>query len=168
MLQHILNVIDSISEWTGKVVSFFILIVTFVILYEVVSRYIFHSPTIWALEVSLAFYGIYVVFIGAYVLRVGQHVNVDILYGRFSLRVKAIIDLVTWLLFFLWVGTIIWKGWEVGWSSFVVKEREPTTFGCPVYPIKLSIPIGASLLFLQGLAGYIRNILIIISEGKGK
>lgn len=166
MTQRILNIVDSISEWVGKITSFFIMAVTLTILYEVISRYIFHSPTIWALEVSLAFYGIYVALIGAYVLRIGQHVNVDILYGRFSPKTKAIIDLFTWSLFFLWVGAIIWKGWESGWASLLVREREPTAFGCPVYPIKLSIPAGGFLLFLQGLAVYVRNILVIVSERK--
>jgi len=163
MLKRALSVIDAISEWSGKVVSFFVLIFAVVILYEIVARYIFNSPTTWALEISLAFYGAYVALIGAYVLRGGQHVNVDVLYGRFSPRVKAIVNLFTWLLFFLWVGAIVWKGWHAGWASLVAKEREPTSFGCPIYPVKLCIPVGGFLLFLQGLAGYIRSAITAIS-----
>ena len=57
---------------------------------------------------------------GAYVLKHGGHVNVDILYGRFSPRIRAIIDLFTWLLFFYFCGLLLVKGWEMAWDSFVV------------------------------------------------
>ncbi len=162
-MRRALKVIDAISEWSGKVVSFLVIVFTLVILYEVVARYLFDSPTNWTFEVSLAFYGAYIVLIGAYVLRVGQHVNVEILYGRFPPRVRAAVDLFTWCLFFLWVGSMIWEGWQSGWHSLLVREREPTSFGCPVYPVKLCIPVGAFLLFLQGLADYVRNAVLAVT-----
>ncbi len=162
-MKKALGLIDSISEWSGKIVSFLVIAFTLVILYEVIARYVFNSPTIWAQEVSVALYGVYIVLIGAYVLRIGQHVNVDIIYNRFPPRIRAAVNLFTWLLFFLWVGTLIWKGWQSGWSSFLVREREPTTFGLPVYPVKLCIPVGAFLLFLQGLATYIRNAVFAVT-----
>ncbi len=56
-MRVILKVIDSISEWSGKIVSFLVIAFAVVILYEVVARYIFHSPTNWALEISVALYG---------------------------------------------------------------------------------------------------------------
>ena len=156
-MKSILTAIDSISEWSGKVVSWLVVGFGLVILYEVVSRYIFNAPTTWAMEISQALYGAWAVLLGAYILREGGHVNVDIIYVRFSPRVKAIVSLFTWLIFFLWVGVMMWKGLELGWHSLMIGEREASTFGIPLYPVKLCIPLGAFLLLLQGLAGYIRN-----------
>jgi TRAP-type mannitol/chloroaromatic compound transport system permease small subunit len=156
-MRSFLKAIDSISEWSGKVVSWLAVGFALVILYEVVSRYIFNAPTIWAMEVSQALYGGYVVLLGAYILREGGHVNVDIIYNRFSPRARAGVSLFTWLIFFLWVSVVMWKGLELGWHSLMIGEREASSFAIPLYPAKLCIPLGAFLLLLQGLAGYIRN-----------
>jgi TRAP-type mannitol/chloroaromatic compound transport system permease small subunit len=162
-MKRLLKVIDSISDWTGKISSFFILVITGVILFEVTARFIFDAPTIWAFEISLALYGIYVALIGAYTLVHGVHVNVDILYARFSPRTKAGVSLFTWLIFFLWCGVLVWTGWIRGWESLMIGERESTAFGCPIYPVKLSLAIGGFLLFLQGAAGYVRNLYTFIT-----
>jgi len=165
-MRNLIKVIDSISDWTGKISSFFIIIITGVILFEIVARYIFNKPTTWAFEISLTLYGIYVALLGAYVLVTGSHVNVDILYARFSPRTKAGVNLFSWLIFFLWCGALVWTGWIRGWESLMIRESESTAFGCPIYPVKLSLAVGGSLLFLQGLAGYIRNIYTFITGRK--
>lgn len=165
-MKRILNFIEQMSYWTGKIVSFLILIITGVILFEIIARFIFGKPTIWAFEISLALYGIYVALLGAYTLVTGGHVNVDILYSRFSPRVKAGVSLFSWLIFFLWCGALAWTGWIRGLESLMIGERETTAFGCPIYPVKLSLAVGGSLLFIQGLAGYIRNIYLFLTGEK--
>jgi TRAP-type mannitol/chloroaromatic compound transport system permease small subunit len=165
-MKIVLRVIDGISDWTGKISSFLILFITAAILFEIFARYLFAKPTIWAFEISLALYGIYVALLGAYVLVTGGHVNVDILYGRFSPRTRAGVNLFSWLIFFLWCGALVWTGWIRGWESLMIRESESTAFGCPIYPVKLSLAVGGSLLFLQGLAGYIRNIYTFITGQK--
>ncbi|NWF93948.1 MAG: TRAP transporter small permease subunit [Syntrophaceae bacterium] len=162
-MKIVLNVIDGISHWTGKVTSFLILIITGVILFEIFARFIFARPTIWAFEISLALYGIYVALLGAYVLATGGHVNVDILYSRLSPRTRAGVNLFSWLIFFLWCGALVWTAWIRGWESLMARESESTAFGCPIYPVKLSLAVGGSLLLLQGLAGYIRNFYTLLT-----
>jgi len=165
-MKRILHLIDRLSDWTGKIISFLIIIITAVILFEIISRFIFAKPTTWAFEISLALYGIYVALLGAYTLVTGGHVNVDILYARFSLRTKAGVNLFSWLIFFLWCGALVWTGWIRGLESLMIRERESTAFGCPIYPVKLSLAVGGSLLFLQGLGGYIRNIYTFVTGKK--
>ncbi len=165
-MKKALKVIDRMSEWTGRLVSFLILFMTGVILFEITARYIFGKPTTWAFEISLALYGIYVALLGAYTLVTGGHVNVDILYSRFSPRARAGVNSFSWLIFFLWCGALAWTGWIRGIESLMIRESESTAFGCPIYPVKLSLAVGGSLLFLQGLAGYIRNIYTFVTGRK--
>ncbi|MBN1103373.1 MAG: TRAP transporter small permease subunit [Deltaproteobacteria bacterium] len=165
-MRTLLKLIDGISNWTGRMSSFLVLVITGVILYEVIARYVFGTPTIWAYEVSLALYGIYVALIGAYALVQGAHVNVDIVYSRFSPRTRAGMSVFTWLIFFLWCGVLVWTGWIRGWDSLMIGERESTAFGCPIYPVKLSLAVGGALLFLQGAAGYVRNVYTLITGEK--
>ena len=157
--------IDSISEWTGKIVSFLVIVIIGVTIWEVILRYVFNAPTIWAFDAAYLIFGAYGVLGGAYTLNLKGHVNVDILYGRFPLRVRAVFDLATSIFFFLFCGLLLWKGGEMAWSSLKIMERGSSAWNPPVYPIKLTIPIGAFLLLLQGIAKFIRD-LIIATTGK--
>ena len=166
-MDKFLKAIDRINEQTGKAVSYLVIILAAVVLYEIFVRYLFNSPTIWAHEISQMIYGAYVILLGGYVLQRKGHVNVDILYNRFTPRTRAIIDLFTWLLFFYFCGLLLVKGWEMAWDSFLVRETEPTSFAPPVYPIKMMIPLGALLILLQGLAKFIRDLSVAITGREG-
>src|SRR4030043_2191411 len=129
--------IDWVNEQTGKAVSYLLLLLVGVILYEIFVRYLLNSPTIWAYETSQMIFGAYVILLGGYVLKRGGHVNVDIVFSRFQPRTRAVINLFTWLLFFYFCGMLFLKGGEMAWDSFKFRETEPTAFAPPVYPIKM-------------------------------
>lgn len=164
-IKAILQIIDSISEWTGKFVSFFIVIIISVTIWEVILRYVFGAPTVWAFDAAYLIFGAYGVLGGAYTLYFKGHVNVDILYGRLPLRARAIVDLVTSIFFFLFCGLLLWKGGEMAWDSLKIMERGSSAWSPPVYPIKLTIPVGAFLLLLQGTAKFIRDLLVVVKGG---
>jgi TRAP-type mannitol/chloroaromatic compound transport system permease small subunit len=162
-MKKFLKVIDRMNELIGKAISFLILVLVSVIVYEIFVRYIFNSPTIWANEISQMVYGAYVILLGGYLQQRNGHVNVDILYQRFKPRTRAIINLFTWLLFFAFCGVILLKGGEMAWDSFLYRETDPTVFAPPIYPLKMLIPLGALLLLLQGLVKYIGDIKVAIT-----
>ncbi|KAF0158090.1 MAG: tripartite AtP-independent periplasmic transporter subunit DctQ [Syntrophaceae bacterium] len=155
--------IDRMNELIGKAISFLILILIVVIVYEIALRYFFNSPTIWAHEISQMVYGGYVILLGGYLQQRNGHVNVDILYSRFEPRTRAVINLFTWLLFFAFCGVILLKGGEMAWDSFLYRETDPTVFAPPIYPLKMLIPLGALLLLLQGLVKYIGDLKVAIT-----
>ena len=159
-MNRFIKTVEQISEWSGKGISFLVIPLTGVILYEISARYLFKSPTIWAHEVAQMVYGAYVILLGAYAFKKGVHVNVDILYKKFNPRTRAIMDLFTWLLFFFFCGLILVKGWEMAWESFQLGETEPTSFAPIVWPIKMTIPLGALLILLQGLAKFIQDLQV--------
>jgi len=160
-----LHFIDNANEWVGRVVSYFILAIIGVVIYEVAMRYILVKSQLWVPETSLFLFGTLFVLGGGYVFLHGGHVRLDAIYGRFSPKVQAILDLVTAIFFFLFCGVLVWKGWLMGWESLTSLERSASAFAPPLFPIKLVIPIGAGLLVLQGLAKFIRDLLIVTTAG---
>lgn len=162
-MERFLKWIDRTNEYLGKAVSYFMLVLVVVILYEIFVRYVLNSPTIWAHEVSQMIFGAYILLLGGFLQERKGHVNVEILYVHFKPRTRAAINLFTWLLFFLFCGVLLVKGWEMGWDSFKYRETESTAFAPPVYPIKMMIPLGALLLLLQGLVKYIRDLRVVIT-----
>ena len=163
-LKPVLCVIDNISEWTGKIVSYLVIIVALVILYEVISRTVFNVPTIWSQMSSAMAFGTFAVLGGAYALRHGLHVKIDILYGRFSLRIKAIIDVITFVLFLAFVLAMLWFGTSIAWKSLMLRELDTSTvWDFPIYPFKMIMALGAFLLLLQGVAKFTRDLITAIT-----
>ncbi len=98
-MRRVLAFIDSVSEWSGKLVSWLIMIIMAVLLIEVALRFLFNAPTIWIHELCMHLFGFFSVLAGAYVLLHKQHVKIDIIYLQFSPRVRAAIDTVTYMVF---------------------------------------------------------------------
>jgi len=163
-LSLFLHVIDNINDRTGKIISFLVVFIVACIVYEVVSRSIFNAPTIWAHELSTLLYGALIIMGGGYTLRHKVHVNVDIVYARLSQRRRAILDLLTFTLFFSFCFVLIWHGGQVAWRSLQLLETTETIWEPPIYPLKLTIPIAGFLLLLQGLAKFIRDLIIVITD----
>lgn len=168
-LEKVLTYIDLVSEWTGKAASYLVLLLTAAISYEVVARYAFNAPTLWAQEVSTYLFGSFFMLGGAYVMRHDGHVRVDMVYSRLSSRRKAIVDLVTFpIFFFLFVGVLVWEGSKMAIWSWSIWEHTQSPWSPPIYPLKTVIPVAALLLLLQGIARYVQDILLLIGEGRGK
>ena len=158
------RVVGIISEWSGKMISFFIPIVVAVTVYEVIARYVFNKPTVWALTISLYLFGISVLIAGAYVLRRGGHVRVDVLYAKWSPRTQAIVDLLTFTIFFVFCFILFWKGMEVAGKAIAVRETSRLSqWEHPVYWLKAIVPLGAGLILLEGLTKYIRDIITAVT-----
>ncbi|GAB6152725.1 TRAP transporter small permease subunit [Desulfosporosinus burensis] len=161
-MRIILHYLDFVSEWTGKLISFLIIVLSLVIGYEVIARYLLNAPTIWVHEASGMLFGTYIVLGGAYVLSIGGHVNMDLVYNRLSIRQQALLDIITFWVFAAFCVTLIWTGWERAWYSIKVMEKSASIWGPPLYPIKLVLPIGAFLLLLQGIAKFARDVITLV------
>jgi len=160
-LTAVLGFIDALNDWVGKVLSFGVLAMFFLVLSEVIRRYFFNAPTVWGNELTQLIFGMYVILSGGHILRWGGHVNVDLLYSRIGLKTKAVIDIITFFLFFLFCGMLLLYGGSLAWESISILERSNSAWEVPLYPWKAMIPIGALLLLLQGVAKLIRDILTL-------
>jgi TRAP-type mannitol/chloroaromatic compound transport system permease small subunit len=165
-MEAILKIVDAINRGLGKIMSFFILPLIFILCYEVIMRYFFNSPTIWAHEISGHIFGMYAVLGGGYVMLNREHIKSDVLYAQFSERNQAIIDLVTFPLIFCLLAVIFVEGIEMAKVSLKYRETTVSFLRSPVYPVKICIPIAALLMLLQGVAQFIRTFRFVL-KGKG-
>ncbi len=163
-LKAFLNFIDAINDWAGKVLSYFLFAFFALLLMEVILRYFFNSPTVWGNELAQMLFGTYAVVCGGYILRTGGHVNVDIIYARFSTKTKAALDIITSVLFFLFCGMLLVYGGSLAWDSLSRFEHSQSAWNPPLYPVKLMIPLAAILLIVQGIAKLIRDFLALLGK----
>lgn len=162
-LNGFLHTIDSISIGFGKIVSHGALLMMGSIIYDVTARYFFFRPTIWAEETGRFLLTGYFLLGGAYTLCLEAHVKMDVLYGRLSPRKRAILDLFTASIFFFLMFILLWYGFEMAWKSIKTLERTESIWAPFLFPVKICIPIGCFILFLQGLAKFIRDFIIGIT-----
>ncbi len=162
-MKRILQGIDTISEWSGQILSWLIIAMISILLFEITLRYVFNSPTNWAHETTQQMFAAYSVLSGAYVLVHFQHARVDFIYMRFPPRGRAILDLITSLLFFLFIIVLLIKGVEQALVSLRIKEVGHSFWAPPMYPIRITLPVAAFLIALQGLAHFIRSLSMAIT-----
>jgi len=163
-LQSIVNLIESINEWTGKLVSWLTLVMVIITTLIVLLRYVFDIGWI-AMQESVLFMHSLVFMLGAaYTFKQDGHVRVDIFYQRFNVKTKAWIDLLGTLLLLLPVsGLIIWSSWEYILDSWEIHEGSRNSGGLPgVYLLKSCILMMAILLILQGIATIFKSLLSIL------
>jgi TRAP-type mannitol/chloroaromatic compound transport system permease small subunit len=158
LLKGYIRFVDKLSEVIGRSAGVLLPVMVLVLSYEVVARYFFKRPTIWAYDMAIFMFGYCGLLVGGYVLREREHVNVDILYNRFSPRGKAIANSLSGILFIYLMVLIVVFTLDYGLKSFEIREATATEWGPPVWHFKLMLPIGAFLLFLQGLANWIRDL----------
>jgi TRAP-type mannitol/chloroaromatic compound transport system permease small subunit len=103
-------------------------------------------------------FGMQYLLCGAYALRTESHVRVDVLYVKMSPRGRAIADVVTSFFFFVFAITLLLTGWRFAQDAVNVGETSFTEWGIQYWIVKLTIPVGAVLLILQGIAHLIRDI----------
>jgi TRAP-type mannitol/chloroaromatic compound transport system permease small subunit len=165
-MQKLLLFIDKLSTWVGHAFSWLIVALTLLISWEVFSRYALDHPHAWAFDAMIMMYGTLFMMAGAYTLSKNGHVRGDVLYGFFTPRTQAIVDLVLYVLFFIpGVIALAWAGYAYAAESWAILEHSNiTSDGPPVYPFKTVIPIAGTILLLQGLVEIVRCI-VCIREG---
>ena len=88
-MSHTIVAIDTLSLWVGRAVSWLTLPLILAMTYEVVARYFFTAPTVWAYDISRMVYGAMFVLGAAYALSKGVHIRSDFLYRKWSVQTQG-------------------------------------------------------------------------------
>jgi|TARA_B100000745_G_scaffold155987_2_gene102206 TRAP-type mannitol/chloroaromatic compound transport system permease small subunit len=168
VVEKCVTMLESISEYSGRWVSWLTLGAVLTLFVVVVLRYAFQTGSI-ALQESVTYmHGLIFLIGAAYTLKHDEHVRVDIFYTRFSARGKAIIDLIGTLVLLLPFSlTIAYLSWDYVEASWRIKESSSEAGGLPgLYLLKSTLLLMAALLINQGLATLGRSILTISQGAK--
>jgi TRAP-type mannitol/chloroaromatic compound transport system permease small subunit len=162
-LQKLLLGVDRASTWIGQAFAWLIVALTLFVSWEVFSRYALGTPHAWAFDAMIMMYGTLFMMAGAYTLSKNGHVRGDVLYGFFTPRVQASIDLTLYIVFFIpGVVALAWAGYNYASESWAIDEHSTiTSEGPPIYPFKTVIPIAGSILLLQGVVEIVRCVICL-------
>lgn len=161
-IENYLRFTDWLNARFAWIVAFLIVPMLCIMIWEIVMRYFFNAPSLWAYEISLFLYGGYIVLGGAYTHLAGGHVNVDIIWGRLPPRARAMLDVFTSAFAFLFLGVLFWVSLKMTINSWQIGETTMSHWKPIYYPLRTTLPVGCLLFLMQVLAKLIRDVAIVV------
>ncbi len=161
-LKKVACIIEAISEWSGRLSAWLVLLMVLIIGYDVAMRYLFQSGLVALQELEWHLFAMIFLLGAAYTLKHDEHVRVDVIYQskRLGERGRAWIDLLGSLFFLIPFCLLVISGsLPFVANAYRMQEGSPDPGGLPYrYLLKAMIIVGFSLLLLQGIAMMIRSL----------
>jgi TRAP-type mannitol/chloroaromatic compound transport system permease small subunit len=162
-LLKLTRVIDFVNDRFGEVANWLVLLACLISAGNAASRYLFSlSSNAW-LEVQWYMFAGMVLLGGPYTLKVNEHVRVDLIYSSVSERVRIWIDILGCLLFLHPICLmLVYFTWPWFVDSWRIDEMSSNAGGLVRWPVKLILPVGFSLMALQGISELIKRVEALI------
>ncbi|MBK8767012.1 MAG: TRAP transporter small permease subunit [Burkholderiaceae bacterium] len=159
------HAIDKLNNFLGKLAVWAVFVSCMVSAGNAMIRYLFDSSSNAWLELQWYLFAVTVMLGTSMVLRVNEHVRVDVLYGRATGTRKAKIDLFGMIVFLMPATLLmVWMSWPWALDSYVHQEMSSNAGGLIRWPIKILVPLGFALLSLQGISEIIKRICFLLGS----
>lgn len=167
-ITRLISLIETLSEWSGRIVAWLVLAMTLLVGYDVLMRYLFHAGSVAIQEIEWHLFALLFLLGSAYTFKHDGHVRVDILYKSRLLndRHRAWLDLFGGLFLLTpFCLLVIFSSFPFVENAFDINERSPDPGGLPWrYLLKSAIPVGFAFILLQGIAHMLKNIRFLFSK----
>lgn len=149
MLSSIKHFVEKMNLMIGYCSGLGIMIMGIILFYEVIARYFFNSPTIWAQEIAIYLF-IWTMLAGAaYTLQVGKHVRIDLFLIRLSRKTQDILEFFTSILGTVFSAYVAFQGWHMLEATLKYGKLSATPLRMPLWIPHLALLVGFSILTLQ-------------------
>jgi TRAP-type mannitol/chloroaromatic compound transport system permease small subunit len=162
ILLKLSGLVDTLSEQIGRVIMWLILAAVLISAGNAIARKAFQIGSNAFIEMQwYLFSGVFLLGAG-YAFLKNVHVRIDFLSSRLSERTRSWIDIVGILVF---LTPLCWILIQMSWPLFVRAwqsgEMSQNAGGLIRWPVYLLLPVGMSLLFLQGASELIKRIAFL-------
>ena len=151
--------IDWINDRLGVVANWMVLVACLISAGNAMMRYAFDMSSNAWLEIQWYLFAGMVMFGASFTLRMNEHVRVDIIYTHLSERGKEWLDLVGTAVFLVPSMLVIaWESLPFYLTSWQIQEMSGNAGGLLRWPVKILVPVGFTLVALQGISEIIKRI----------
>lgn len=152
--------IDRLTDLAGAIAKWSLLAACVISGGNAVVRYVIGISSNGWLEIQWYLFGAGVMLGAAQVLRLNEHVRVDLFYGRWKARGQVLLDLFGLVVFLLPImGLLTYLSWPLLVEMFVTGETSPNAGGLIRWPAMVLLPLGFGLLVLQALSEIAKRVL---------
>jgi TRAP-type mannitol/chloroaromatic compound transport system permease small subunit len=158
--------IDAMNTRIGRLVYWLVLVVTLVSAGNALIRYALDRSSNAFLEMQWYLFSTIFLFCAPYTLLRNEMVRIDVVYGRLSRRAQDSIELLGILAFLLpfCIG-MVYLSWPWFLQAYTRGEVSSNAGGLMIWPARLLVPVGFSLLTLQGISQLIKQIAWMRGQG---
>ncbi len=146
-----------VEKFFAELGGWIVVLMMLTVSYDVISRYCFGAPTKWSLEVNEYFLLAVVYLPGAWALRVGGHVRVDVFYLRFPKETRLKLDILTSILGLIFSAILTAEAFRFVYDGYITGARSETYLEVLQWPIRLIMAVGALLVFFEFMLSIYRN-----------
>ncbi len=163
-IKYYVRSVDAVNRRVGKLVLYMVFVMMGILLLSSISRTFFNVPFDWTMEMAQFTMAAYYLLGGGYSMQLKAHVRMDVLYERWSERKRATVDVLTsgFLIFYLVV--LLYGGISSTMYSIEYGQRNYSSWGPPMAPIKVIMVIGILLMLLQAIATFFKDL----AKARGK
>jgi TRAP-type mannitol/chloroaromatic compound transport system permease small subunit len=157
------TVVDRVNYRLGRVMMYFIFVMIGILLWSSISK-TFFLPSLWTLEIAQFSMVAYYILGGPYSIQMGSNVRMDLFYSEWSDKTKAWVDSFTVLFLITYLGVLLWGALESTQYAIQYGERSYSSWRPYMWPIKVIMCIGITLMLLQTISELIKDIAKIRGE----
>ncbi|SFS62957.1 TRAP-type mannitol/chloroaromatic compound transport system, small permease component [Sulfitobacter marinus] len=162
-MRKYISVVDGFNHGLGRIAMYGIFVLMGILLWSSYNK-TFASPQLWTLEMAQFVMVGYYILGGPYAMQMGANVRMDLFYAELTPRKKAWTDCITVLFLLIYLFILLWGGIESTMYSFKYGgERSPTAWRPYMWPVKVTMCIGISLMLLQAVSELFKDILFLKS-----
>jgi TRAP-type mannitol/chloroaromatic compound transport system permease small subunit len=154
------RLVERVNYRIGRFAMYLLYVLMAVLIWSALTKAT-GRPSLWTLEMAQFVMVGYYVLGGAYAWQQNGHVRMDLFYAKQSPRRQAWWDAVTVLAVLVYLVVLIWGAVDSTIYSLSYNERSPTAWRPYLWPVKITMLIGFTMMFLQALASLIRDIATI-------
>ncbi|MDR1979313.1 MAG: TRAP transporter small permease [Synergistaceae bacterium] len=133
----------------GNLAGLIVLVLGFMLFYEVICRYVLSSPTLWVQESAVYLYTWAMLTGSAYTLQKGKHVRIDLVVDLISPRTRSFVECLTSLAAGTFCILMTYQAYEMIASSLKYSKTSPTPLEVPLWVTQIPLLLGFALLSLQ-------------------
>ena len=156
--------VDAVNRRVGKFALYLIFVMMGILLFASISRTFFNVPFDWTMEMAQFTMAAYYLLGGGYSMQLKAHVRMDVLYERWSEKKRAKVDVITSLFLIFYLVVLLYGGLSSTLYSLQYGQRNYSSWGPPMSPIKIIMVIGILLMLLQAVAVFFRDL----AKARGK
>jgi len=162
-IRSYVRIVDAVNYRIGRVMMYSLFVMFGVLLWSSISK-TFFFPSLWTLEVAQFIMVAYYILGGPYSLQLGANVRMDLFYGNWTTKQKALMDVFTVFVLIFYLGVLLYGAIDSTTYSFKYGEHSPTAWRPVLWPIKVTMCVGISLMLLQAISELLKDIVTL----KGK
>ena len=150
--------VEAVNRVIGRLVMYLIFAMMGVLLFSSASRTFFSISHIWVVETAQFMLAAYYLLGGGYSMQLGAHVRMDLVYSRWTPRTRALVDALTIGFLIFYLGWLLVGGLSSTQYALEYGQKNYSSWAPPLAPIKIIMTIGITLMLLQTIAIFFKDL----------